>query len=76
MHSLLKKQCNGGVKCRTFFSPGMFVFSVLEMLPPTHRYLAHASRAFTSGFGNKGVLSSAAGGAILGVGMTLGGSVC
>ncbi|XP_076442413.1 uncharacterized protein LOC143281215 [Babylonia areolata] len=52
----------------------MFVFSSLSMLPATHQHFARAMREFTSGFGNKGVVSSLVGGSILGIGMTLSGA--
>jgi len=52
----------------------MFSFSILSMVPATSKMMNKAFRSFSPCLNNKGTLSCALGGWILGCGMTIGGS--
>lgn len=54
---------------------GLVSFSVLSMIPATKKKFAVARQSFVAPLRSKGAVSSLVGGALLGMGMTLSGTV-
>lgn len=54
---------------------GMFVLAVMSMLPFTRRQYLGAKSVFVRGLREKGFLTTLSGGALLGAGMAIAGSV-
>jgi len=54
---------------------GLVSFSVLSIIPATKQKLARARNSFVAPLRSKGVVSSIVGGALLGMGLTLSGTV-
>ena len=55
--------------------PGQIIFSILSLLPPTKKMFQEALLEFVACFAHKGILTSAIGAFVLGVGLTLCGAV-
>ena len=55
---------------------GLVSFSALSVIPATKQKFAMARESFVAPLRNKGAISSIVGGALLGMGLTLSGTVC
>jgi len=59
-----------------FVCLGMFVLSLLAMMPFSHRAFTIACNNYYNNLSERSILSSLVGGTLMGLGMTISGSVC